>query len=249
MVGAMSASYIIEQLNMHQIAYIDSEFVMPSVIYIGGKLRHPFRLYANDVGNVCVLVCDVPIMNTGIHSVLNTVVNWAKKFGVKEIMVLDGIPSAATVTSEGTLIMSTTPDSNRKPLILSNDGKTVADNGFIRYMRSIDEKNDNDNNGDNNKLFDDVALITGISGGLLAASLSNGIACKGLLISTTSSTSIPDPEGAAILVEAINNMGNDSLKIDVQKLREKGENLKRKMEELIKKIPKQQQQSMPLNER
>ena len=72
---------------------------------------------------------------------------------------------------------------------------------------------------------------------------------QGLLISTTSSTSIPDPEGAAILVEAINNMGNDSLKIDVQKLREKGENLKRKMEELIKKIPKQQQQSMPLDER
>ena len=117
---------------------------------------------------------------------------------------------------------------------------------------SRDNLNDNkssDNNNNNKKLFDDVALITGISGGLLAASLSNGIACKGLLISTTSSTSIPDLEGAAILVEAINNMGNDSLKIDVQKLREKGENLKRKMEELIKKIPKQQQQSMPLDER
>ena len=45
---------------------------------------------------------------------------------------------------------------------------------------SRDNLNDNksSDNNNNNKLFDDVALITGISGGLLAASLSNGIACK-----------------------------------------------------------------------
>jgi uncharacterized protein len=56
------------------------------------KLRHTFRLYGNDNGNLCVLVCDVPMLSTGIHSVLNTVVMWAKKFGIREIIVLDGIP-------------------------------------------------------------------------------------------------------------------------------------------------------------
>jgi uncharacterized protein len=45
-VGAMGASYIIEQQKMHQIAYVDSDFITPGVMYIGGRLRHPFRIYA-----------------------------------------------------------------------------------------------------------------------------------------------------------------------------------------------------------
>ncbi|MDQ3718411.1 MAG: PAC2 family protein, partial [Thermoproteota archaeon] len=72
LVGSMSASYIIEQQKMHQIGYIDSDFIVPGVIYIGGKLRHPFRIYANDEGTVCVLVCDAPVILSGIRSVLNT---------------------------------------------------------------------------------------------------------------------------------------------------------------------------------
>jgi uncharacterized protein len=90
-VGSISANYIIEQLHMRQISYVESEFIMPAAIYIGGNLRHHFRIYANDVGNVCVLVCEIPIMSVGIYSVLNTVVKWAKNVGVKEIMVLEGI--------------------------------------------------------------------------------------------------------------------------------------------------------------
>ena len=69
----VSANYIVEQLHMRQISYVESEFIMPAVIYIGGNLRHPFRIYANDFGNVCVLVCEIPIMSVGVYSVLNTV--------------------------------------------------------------------------------------------------------------------------------------------------------------------------------
>lgn len=56
LVGSMSANYIIEQQKMHQIAYVDSDFITPGVIFIGGRLRHPFRIYANEEGTVCVLV-------------------------------------------------------------------------------------------------------------------------------------------------------------------------------------------------
>ena len=35
LVGSMSVSYIIEQQKMHQIGYIDSDFIVPGVIYIG----------------------------------------------------------------------------------------------------------------------------------------------------------------------------------------------------------------------
>jgi len=58
MVGSISANYIVEQMHMRQISYVEYEFIMPAVINIGGNLRHPFRIYEDDVGNVCVLVCE-----------------------------------------------------------------------------------------------------------------------------------------------------------------------------------------------
>src|SRR5215217_9686860 len=62
MVGSISTSYIIEKLHMNQIACVESEFIVPGVIYTEGKLRHPFRLYSNKEGDICVLVCEAPIM-------------------------------------------------------------------------------------------------------------------------------------------------------------------------------------------
>ena len=108
LVGSISTSYIIDKLNMHQIACVESEYISPGVIYVDGKLRHPFRLYANKEGNVCVLVCEAPIIINGIHSVLNTVMDWAIKNAIQEVLVLDGIPVQGI------------PRPDRQPIILGS---------------------------------------------------------------------------------------------------------------------------------
>src|SRR5919107_5308608 len=220
LVGSISTSHIIEQLHMHQIACVESEFIVPGVIYIAGKIRHPFRLYSNQEGNVCVLVCEAPIMIQGIHSVLDTVVKWAKENEVREVMVLEGIPV------EGI------PDSSSKPMVLSSAIRGDKNDSF--YKDDTGEKKDFSSSSSN------TTFIAGISGGLLASCLSNGIACKALLISASSG--IPDPEGAAILIESISNItDNDSLKrIDAQQLREKGAILKGRMTETIRAVREQQ---------
>lgn len=222
LVGSISTSHIIEQLHMHQIACVESEFIVPGVIYIAGKIRHPFRLYSNQEGNVCVLVCEAPIMIHGIHSVLDTVVKWVRDNEVREVIVLEGIPV------EGI------PDSSRKPMILSSDIR--GDNNDSLYKDDTEEKKDFSSSYSSSN----TTFIAGISGGLLSSCLSNGIACKALLISASSG--IPDPEGAAILIESISNItDNDSLKrIDAQQLREKGAILKRRMTETIRAVREQQ---------
>src|ERR1044071_5823440 len=125
LVGSISTSYIIDKLNMYQIA--------SGVIYVGGKLRHPFRLYSNKEGNVCVLVCEAPIMIQGMYSVLNTVMKWGLDNRVKEVMVLDGI------AVEGL------PDSKRTPMILSSDGKS-ADAANLLHDDSNNNTTDNNIN-------------------------------------------------------------------------------------------------------
>ena len=235
LVGSISTSYIIDKLHMNQIACVESEFIVPGVIYAEGKLRHPFRLYSNDEGNVCVLVCEAPIMAHGMYSVLDTVVKWALNNKVKEVLVLDGI------TVEGL------PDSKRMPIILSSDGRAADaanlihdDNNNSNNSDVTNKEEDNDDGGSSN-IYPTTAFIGGIAGGILSSCLSNGIASKALLI--YAARGIPDPEGAAILIESLSKItNNESLKIDTQQLRKQGASLKMRMEKIIQSFAEQQQE-------
>lgn len=214
-VGAMAASYIIEQQKMHQIAYVDSDFITPGVMYIGGRLRHPFRIYANNEGTACVLVCDAPMILSGIRPLLNDVVKWAKENNIREIMVLEGVA------------MPNISETGRKPIIMSSDGRS-DDYNYLSHIKGKKESAP-------------PAFVVGISGGLLSACLSNGIPCTGLLVPTVAR--IPDPEGAAILIEKANELANKPFKIDVRELRSEAAELKRQMQELINSVQRQQDQT------
>ena len=163
-------------------------------------------------------------MSLGVYSVLNTVVKWAKNIGVKEIIVLEGI-------SIGVGDQDTVLKSDRSAMILSDNAET-EDNKFLQHLNKKDTAN--------TKSYK-RAFITGISGGLLAACLSNGIVCRGLVI--PSSFNIPDPEGAAILLESVNRLGNESIKINVEPLRKWAANLKEELGEMSRAIQRHQQPS------
>ena len=235
LVGSISTNYIIDKLDMHQIACIESPFIIPGVIYTGGKLRHPFRLYANKQGNICVLVCEAPILIQGIYSVLDTVMKWSVNNGIKEVLVLEGIPFQGMPTADRKLIVLSSDSS-------SNKIQREIDTTTTRQQQQ--QKQDNNNNNNNNKIqkyFKQNTFIGGISGGLLSACLSNEIQCTALLIPTTSG--IPDSDGAAVIVESIGKVSrNRNLDTDASQLREQGAELKKRMEEIIRSIREQQLQ-------
>ncbi|HYT01798.1 MAG TPA: PAC2 family protein [Candidatus Acidoferrum sp.] len=229
LVGSISTSYIIDKLHMNQIACVESEFIVPGVIYAQGKLRHPFRLYSNEKGDVCVLVCEAPIMIQGMYSVLDTVIKWALHNKVKEVMVLDGIAVEAL------------PDSKRTPIILSSDGRE-ADAANLIHEKSIDvAKKEEEKVADNGSIYPTTAFVGGMAGGILSSCLSNSIASKAILI--YAARGMPDPDGAAILIESLSKITeNESLKIDTHELREQGASLRSRMEKIIQSYAGQQQQ-------
>jgi uncharacterized protein len=84
------------------------------------------------------------------------------------------------------------------------------------------------------------AFIGGISGGLLSSCLSNEIPCTAILIPTA--IGIPDPEGAASLIEMLDRITkNEKLNLDAKQLRKEGAGLRKQMEEIIKSLRDQQQ--------
>ena len=229
LVGSISTSYIIDKLHMNQIACVESEFIIPGVIYAQGKLRHPFRLYSNEKGDVCVLVCEAPIMIQGMYSVLDTVMKWALHNKVKEVMVLDGI------AVEGL------PDSKRTPIILSSDGREADAANLIHDKSDVTNKEEEEKVAGNGSVYPTTAFVGGMAGGILSSCLSNSIASKAILI--YAARGMPDPDGAAILIESLSKITeNESLKIDTHELREQGASLRSGMEKIIQSYAGQQQQ-------
>ena len=213
LVGSISVNYIIEKLQMKQIGCVESEFIIPGVIYYDGRLRHPFRLYSNEEGSLCILVCEAPILIRGISSVLNLVMKWCNNNNVQEVLVLGGFSRPGL------------DDSKREPYIFSsinedNVQKTSFDTKIIKTY------------------LEPTTFIGGIPGGLLSSSLANNIPCTALFI--PSRDDIPDAEGAAIIIEEINKITKDEkLKIDTAQLRQEGEILKKRMLEFIESLRKE----------
>ena len=244
LVGSIGTSFIIETLGMRQIACVESEFIVPGVIYVGGKLRHPFRLYSNNEGTICVLVCETPILVQGIHRVLDAVMKWALDSSVTKVLVLEGLP------------MQGIPDSKRHPFIISN---SEEDHTLINNLDDIDinekqsrkksqEDDVNENNSEHNDSSDILGptYIGGVSGGLLSSCISNNVPCIAVLVPSLSG--IPDPEGAAIILETLAKVTSyEELKIDVNKLRMQGNRVKKNLEKIARSI-RTQQKSVDGNE-
>jgi len=93
LVGPLAVGCMIDKLKMKEIAYLRSRHLPPSTVFMQGRLRHPFRLYSNDDGTVCAVICEITLP-IGLHDIVKTILDWAEKNGSHEIVILDGVASA-----------------------------------------------------------------------------------------------------------------------------------------------------------
>ena len=228
LVGSISINYVIKKLDMQQILCFESEFIVPGVIFMDGKLHHPFRIYSNLDGTICALICEAPIMINGMHSVLDALAKWAEDVGIKDVFVIDGMAiQPRSITDVNPKVLSNV---ERIPIILSSD-----DGKFIN-------SNTNKKNINIESLIEgSTSFIGGIIGGLLSSCISHNISCSVIFIPTQSG--IPDPDGAALTLELLQNtIANNNFKVDTTELRKEGEEMKHKLNNLIKSIKQQQEQ-------
>ncbi len=91
LVGLVSAGYIIEKLNLHEIAHVQSQHIPPVAVFVGAKLRHPFRIYSNKDGKVILMLCEMPIDIEGLYEISSALLDWFESIRAKEIIILDGV--------------------------------------------------------------------------------------------------------------------------------------------------------------
>ena len=91
LVGTIAIDHMINELNMKEVGFLRSKHLPPSTVFMQGRLRHPFRIYSNDDGSVCAIICEIIISKDGIYNIAMAILEWAEKKGSNEIIVLDGV--------------------------------------------------------------------------------------------------------------------------------------------------------------
>lgn len=92
LVGLVTVGYMIEKLGLHEIGHVRSQHIPPVVVFVDAKLRHPFRIYADDSGKIVALICEMPIDMEGLYEISSVLLDWAEQIHASEIVILDGVP-------------------------------------------------------------------------------------------------------------------------------------------------------------
>jgi uncharacterized protein len=202
LVGSIAVDHIIGKLKMEEVAFVKSRYLPPAAIFIDEKLRHPFRIHASKKENLCAIICEIPLKEEGLYSISSALLDWAEKYGTKEIIVLDGLPVAGI------------PE-KRKTFCVTELGKcaSMKEKGFELLRKGV---------------------IFGIAGAILSESLTRRIV--GTAILTQAMATIPDPEGAADLIEALNK--SHGLRVDTDELVAGASEIKERMREIAESYEK-----------
>ena len=79
LVGSIAIDCMIKKLQMKEIAYMRSKYLPPSTVFMNGRLRHPFRFYANKEGTICAIICEITLRMEGLYTIAGTILDWAKE--------------------------------------------------------------------------------------------------------------------------------------------------------------------------
>jgi len=90
LVGLIATSYIISELDLDEVAYVDSDLLPPIVVLHQGLPHAPLRIYGNK--NLIAAISEVAVPVKALHPIMRKLVDWAESKSVKMMMSIGGLP-------------------------------------------------------------------------------------------------------------------------------------------------------------
>ncbi|MEM2148030.1 MAG: proteasome assembly chaperone family protein [Candidatus Bathyarchaeia archaeon] len=218
LVGVIAASHIISELNLEEVAYMDSRLLPPLIVLHEGLPHSPIRIFGNH--EILLAVSETAIREDLIYPIMHALIDWGKIKGVKMMVSLSGIPVQDRQDID-VLKVFAAASSQEILKTVQNKGLEVLKEGYMVGPQAI----------------------------MLQYCATLGIPAVTLLAQCF--FNYPDPEAAAKALEQLANIAG--LKVDVSKLLEKGEEIRLKARDMMKrtqqeltKMKKTQEYDIPL---
>lgn len=127
-VGPIAAHTIIDQFKMEEIAHLRSKYMPSAAVFLEGRLRHPFRIYGSKKLNLIVITAELPVAEEGLYPVSSAILDWGAAMGVKETVVLDGIPVQGLPSERKVLFAA---EEEKVSELAKNEQMEILDKGII----------------------------------------------------------------------------------------------------------------------
>ncbi len=204
LVGLIATSYIISELDLDEIAYVDSDLLPPVVVLHEGLPHAPLRIYGNS--NLIAAISEMAVPAAALHPVMRTLVEWGGATGTRMMISMGGIPLENRQDIKDPEVFGA---ASSKDLIdmLRGKGLKILKEGFIVGPQALTMR------------YCAERKLSAVA--LLAQSFYN----------------YPDPEAAAMTIKTLANITD--LKIDVSKLLEKGEEIRLRARDIMKRTQRE----------
>ena len=90
LVGVIAASHLISELNLTEVAYMDSRLLPPLIVLHEGLPHSPIRVFGNH--NVLLAVSETAISADTIYPVMHALIDWGRNKNAKTMISMSGIP-------------------------------------------------------------------------------------------------------------------------------------------------------------
>ena len=91
LVGVLASSYLISELNLAEMAYVDSDILPPIVVLHKGLPHAPMRIFGKD--NLLVTIAETAIPANGVQHLMRSYIDWVESKKIKLIVPIGGIPA------------------------------------------------------------------------------------------------------------------------------------------------------------
>jgi uncharacterized protein len=191
LVGLIATSYLISELKLEELAFMDSDLLPPVVVLHKGLPHAP----------LIAVVSELAIPAQSLHTVMRKIVDWGHAKKVNRIVAIGGIPleNRQTINEPEVFIAA----SNQKLL------NTVNKNG----LKALDE-----------------GYMVGPPALSMRYSVNKNIPAIAIL--AQSFYNYPDPQASALALKELSKISN--VNVDVSKLLEKGEEIRLKARDMMK---------------
>ena len=218
LVGVIAASHLVTELNLVEMAYVDSEVLPPVAVLHDGLPYAPMRIFGD--GDTLISISEMALPASSLQLLMSTLLEWGQSKNPKLTVSISGMPVQNRQDIETPKVFGVASNPTLLKM-LEDRGVEALREGYIvgpqaLILRYCAEKN-----------------LPAIA--LLAQSFFN----------------YPDPEAAAAALKGFSNV--TGRKIDVAQLLEKGEEIRLRARDVMKrtqeemtKMKKGQEYDMPL---
>jgi uncharacterized protein len=93
LVGPMTASYMIDKLQMKDIGFIESELFPPIAAVHDGVPMHTARIYADTKNKLVVVLSEFTVPQNVIYQLAGELLSFVRKNGISKVVSIGGMPS------------------------------------------------------------------------------------------------------------------------------------------------------------